>query len=75
MRLGDEGSKVTETSASKTGSGDRAHLDHVHDAGLAIQVPGWSGPMRQKPRSETGARYMITKRLTMSLLMWARWEA
>ena len=75
MRLGDDRSKVTETSTSMTGSGDRAHLDRGHDPGLAIQVPGWSGPMRQKPRSESGARYMITEYFTMSLLTWAGWEA
>lgn len=72
MRLSDERSNITETS---TGSGESPHLDHDHDARLAIHVPGWSGPMRQKPRSETGARDAITKHVILRLLMWVGWEA
>ena len=75
MRPSDERSKVTETSTSETGSGEGAHLDHGRDARLAIHVPGWSGPMQQKPRSETGARDIMAKRLTMRLLTWVGWEA
>ena len=72
MRLSDERSKVTETS---TGS-ESAHLDHGHDARLAIHVPGWSGPMRQKPRSENwGQGCDHYKHVISRLLMWVGWEA